>query len=186
MMDARDYFDRRTLIVGDVNSGKTGETLRILSRWIADNPTPLMTILDLAPEPLRGIGGRLTLPPRFMGRYLFTEIIPPRLTGQNAAEISELAAANARSIEPLLDAFLKQPHPMLVVNDVTLYLQAGVYERLTAVIQSATTVLINAYYGKRFADHPITRRERRLTERLMRDCDRVIWMPEKKERQAES
>ncbi len=179
MMDTRDYLDRRTLILGDVNSGKTRETLRILSRWIADSPTPLMTILDLAPEPLRGIGGRLTLPPRFMGRYLFTEIIPPRLTGRNAAEISELAAANARAIEPLLDEFLKQPHPMLIVNDVTLFLQAGAYARLAAVIQSATTVLINAYYGESFEDHPITRRERRLTERLMQDCDRVIRMPGK-------
>ncbi len=35
MMDARDYLDRRTLILGDVNSGKTRETLRILSRWVA-------------------------------------------------------------------------------------------------------------------------------------------------------
>ncbi len=180
MTETRDYLDHRTLILGDINSGKTRETRRILSRWVADNPTPLMTILDLAPEPLRGIGGRLTLPPRFMGRYLITEIIPPRLTGQNAAEISELAAANARVIEPLLDAFLNQPHPMLVVNDVTLFLQAGDYARLAAVMHSATTVLINAYFGASFADHPITRRERHLTERLMGDCDRVIWMPEGK------
>ena len=180
MTNTHDYLDRRTLILGDINSGKTRETQRILARWIADNPTPLMTILDLAPEPLRGIGGRLTLPPRFMGRYLFTEIIPPRLTGQSTAEISELAAANARAIEPLLVEFLNQPHPMLVVNDVTLYLQAGDYARLAAVMHSATTVLINAYFGASFADHPITRRERRLTERLMQDCDQVIHMPEEK------
>lgn len=177
MMNYRDYLDRRTLIIGDVNSGKTGETLRILSRWVAANPTPLMTVLDLAPEPVRGIGGRLVLPPRFMGRYLFTEIIPPRLTGQSTAEISALAVANARAIEPLLEDCLKQPHPLLVINDVTLYLQAGDYTRLAAVLQKATTVLINAYYGERFADHPITRRERRLTERLMQDCDHIIRMP---------
>ncbi len=180
MMDARDYLDRRTLILGDVNSGKTRETQRILSLWVAANPTPLMTVLDLAPEPVHGIGGRLTLPPRFMGRYLFTEIIPPRLIGQSAAEISDLAAANARAIEPLLDDCLRQPHPLLVINDVTLYLQAGDYARLDAVLQSATTILLNAYYGASFEDHPITRRERRLTERLMRDCDRVIRMPGKK------
>ncbi|MGD9251699.1 MAG: hypothetical protein PVG19_10770 [Desulfobacterales bacterium] len=180
MKNNRDYLDRRTLILGDVNSGKTRETQRILSRWVAVNPTPLMTVLDLAPEPVRGIGGRLTLPASFMGRYLFTEIIPPRLTGQSATEIADLAAANARAIEPLLDDCLKQPHPLLVINDVTLYLQAGDYARLSAVMQSATTVLINAYYGKRFEDHPITRRERRLTERLMADCDRVIRMPEGK------
>lgn len=177
MMNNRDYLDRRTLILGDVNSGKTRETLRILSRWVAANPTPLMTVLDLAPEPVRGIGGRLSLPARFMGRYLFTEIIPPRLTGQSAAEISDLAAANARAIEPLLEGCLKQPHPLLVVNDVTLYLQAGDYNRLAAVLQSATTILINAYYGESFEDHPITRRERRLTERLIKDCDHIVRLP---------
>lgn len=179
MTNTREYLDRRTLILGDVNTGKTRETLRILSDWVAANPTPLMTVLDLAPEAVHGIGGRLTLPAGFAGRYLFADIIPPRLTGRNADEIAQLAAANARAIEPLLDAFLKDPHPFLVINDVTLYLQAGDDTRLATVLQSATTVLINAYYGESFVDHPISRRERRLTDRLIKDCDQVIRMPGK-------
>ncbi|MBL0714540.1 MAG: hypothetical protein JJV98_12655 [Desulfosarcina sp.] len=178
MTISNDYLNGRTLILGDVNSGKTRETLTILSDWLTAGPTLLMTILDLAPEPVRGIGGRLSPPQGFAGRYLFADIIPPRLTGRNAAEITRLAAANARAIESLFVDVLKAPPPILVINDVTLYLQAGDYTRLSAVIQSAPTVLINAYYGESFTDHPISRRERRLTERLMQVCDQVIRMPQ--------
>ena len=180
MGNSGNHLNRRTLIVGEINTGKTRKTFDILSRWVAANPTPLMTVLDLAPEPVRGIGGRLNLPEGFTGRYRFADIVPPRLTGRNPQEIMRLAAANARTIDAHLDEILKHPHPILVINDASLYLQAGEYSRLTAVMASAATVLINAYYGESFEDHPISHRERRLTERLMQDCDRVIRMPEGK------
>ncbi len=178
MNKSGNLLNRRTLIVGDTNTGKTLKTLDILSGWVTANPTPLMTVLDLAPEPVRGIGGRLTLPEGFTGRYLFADIVPPRLTGRTPDEVTRLAAANARSAVTLFTEILREPHPFLIINDVTLYLQAGDYGRLADSVQSAATVLMNAYYGKRFGDHPISRRERRLTERLMQDCDRVIRMPE--------
>ena len=180
MQTCNDYFNQRTLILGDVNTGKTRQTVTILACWITANPTPLMTVLDLAPEPVRGIGGRLTLPADFTGRYLFADIVPPRLTGRNAAEIARLAAANARAANVLFDQILKTPHPLLVINDASLYLQAGDYDRFAAVVASAETVLINAYYGRSFRDHPISEREKRLTNRLIQDCDRVIRMPQGK------
>ena len=175
-----DFWGQRTLIIGEVNTGKTRTTLDILTRWIAANPTPSMTVLDLAPEPVRGIGGRLALPPGFTGRYLFTDIVPPRLTGRTPEEITRLAAANALAAASLFNQILARPHPILIVNDASLYLQAGDYRRFAEIIHSAATALINAYYGESLGDHPISRRERRLTERLMQDCDRVIWMPEGK------
>ena len=178
MNRSEELLGRRTLIIGDINTGKTHATIRILADWIAANPTPLMTVLDLAPEPVRGIGGRLALPPGFAGRYLFADIVPPRLTGRTPDEIARLAATNALAVAPLLNQILARPHPILVVNDASLYLQAGDYHRFAEIIPSAATVLINAYYGESLGDHPISRRERRLTERLMQDCDRVIRLPE--------
>ena len=178
-MPADATFDhQRTLILGDVNTGKTRMTIGILSHWLAAEPARLMTVLDLAPDAVRGIGGRLKLPADFKGRYFAPPIVAPRLTGQTADDISRLAAANARRVEPLLDQIIAHPHPFLIINDATLYLQAGDYARLIAVLDSAATVVLNAYYGSRFADHPISRRERRLTDRLARDCDQIIWMPE--------
>lgn len=176
-----EFYHQRTLILGEVNTGKTRVTMDILSRWVEANPTPLMTVLDLAPPTrIRGVGGRLKLPKGFTGRYRFADIVPPRLTGRNADEISRLAAANAQRVTPLLHAIIKTPHPILIINDVTLYLQAGDETLLSRVLQSADTVLINAYYGRSFVDHPISRRERRLTEKLIQACDGIIWMPEGK------
>jgi hypothetical protein len=185
MQPRDDYRNQRTLIIGDVNTGKTRATVAILKHWIAINPTPLITVLDLAPEPVRGIGGRLTLPANFAGRYLFADFVPPRLTGRNTDEITLLAAANARTAERLFEAVLKDPHPTLVINDASLYLQAGDYDRLMALMTSAATVLINAYYGERFKAYSISSRERQLTEQLIKDCDQVLRMPEEK-RQAQS
>ena len=45
-----------------------------------------------------------------------------RLTGRTADEISRLAAANAKRAEPLLEEIIAQPHPILIINDASLYL----------------------------------------------------------------
>ncbi|MGD9016476.1 MAG: hypothetical protein PVH30_03760 [Desulfobacterales bacterium] len=172
-----DYLNRRNLILGDVNAGKTLETLRIVTRWAEEGRSREISVLDLAPVAVQGIGGRLVLPEGFAGRYLFADIVPPRLTGRDASHITRLATANAQAIDPLLDAVLEAPRPILVINDVTLYLHAGDYGRLESILKTADTALINAYWGEGFVDHPISRRERRLTRRLIHDCDQVIRMP---------
>lgn len=171
---AKSYQHRRTLIVGDINTGKSSRTQDILQRWIEKGLSARMTVLDLAPFSVKGIGGRLTRPPEFQGRYLATEIRPPRLTARDAVEAGQIAGANAAAIQTLWQPVLDAPTPILVINDATLYLQAGGYNCLRQVIATAATVLINAYYGHYFPDSSLTRRERRLTERLMGEMDQVI------------
>lgn len=172
-----DFLGRRTLLVGDVNTGKTQATLAQVARWIAAGYARWTTVLDLAPEIRQGIGGRLALPPSFKGLHLHTAIVPPRLAGADENQAEEMARRNAQAITPLLEEARRAANPFLVINDVTLYLQAGDYDCLLSTLQSATTVLMNAYFGDRFPDYALTRRERRLTERLMGICDRVIRLP---------
>jgi hypothetical protein len=38
--------------------------------------------------------------------------------------------------------------------------------------------VVNAYYGDYFADSGLTRRERKLTEDLMKICNRVVYCKE--------
>jgi len=176
-ISTRDYDGRRTLIVGDVNSGKTRLTESVLAAWTAQGRSREIAVLDLAPQTRRGIGGRLALPQGFSGVYKAPAVTPPRLTAKTEVEAEELARANAAAIDPLLQDSRLLDDPILIINDATLYLQAGAYKRFLRVIRSAATALVNAYYGHSFPDFRLSRRERRLTDRLMQDCDRVIWMP---------
>lgn len=173
-----EYDGRRTLIIGDVNTGKTRLTEQVLARWVAQGRSPDIVVLDLAPVTRETIGGRIHLPAGFQGVVLATTIVPPRLSGRNEEEANILAQVNAGVIERFFQDTRLANDSILVINDVTLYLQAGDYERLWAIIQPIETVLINAYYGDSFPDYGLSRQERRLTERLIQDCDRVIRLPD--------
>jgi len=176
-ISTRDYDGRRTLIVGDVNSGKTRLTESVLAAWTARGRSREIAVLDLAPQTRRGIGGRLALPQGFLGVYQAPAVTPPRLTAKTEEEAEELARANAAAIDPFLQNPGLAERTILVINDATLYLQAGDYDPFLQVIRSAATALINAYYGHSFPDFRLSRRERLLTERLIQDCDRIIRLP---------
>jgi hypothetical protein len=83
----------------------------------------------------------------FRGCFCATTIAAPRLSGRDEEEADLLAQTNADAIEPLFQDPRLANCSILVINDVTLYLQAGNYDDLWAVIQPVETVLINAYYG---------------------------------------
>ena len=122
-VNPEDYRNRRTLILGDVNSGKTRLTAAILDAFAEAGEAGRIALLDLAPDPVATVGGKMA-PVHSKVRYLTCPIVPPRLTGRDEKDIAALAAANARRIEVLMDAYLSAPRDVLFVNDATLYLQA--------------------------------------------------------------
>ena len=73
--------------------------------------------------------------------------------------------------------FSRQKREILFVNDATLYFQAGDFEHFLKILDSASTHIINAYYGHTFSDSELTRREKKFTEGLMKLCDQIIEMP---------
>ena len=173
----RDYDGQRTLVIGDVNSGKTCLTESVLAAWTAQGRSRDIAVLDLAPQTRQSIGGRLALPRGFKGDYQAPPITPPRLMAATEEEAEMLARTNAAAVDPLLRDPRFMDCAILVINDATLYLQAGDYDPFLKIIRSAATALINAYYGHSFPDYRLSRRERRLTERLIQDCDRIIRLP---------
>jgi len=174
--DIAGYLGQRTVIAGAVNCGKTTRTAALLKQFLVAGHTHDLAIVDLAPDPVRGIGGKLALelPPQVL--YLTAPIAAPRLMGRNAAHVMELAIRNAKVIETLFAELERQPRDILFLNDVTLYLQAGNLDRLLGLLRNSGTVIINAYYGNSFADSELTRRERQLTKTLMDHCDNVILL----------
>jgi len=168
------YLNKRTLITGDVKSGKNARTLKILQEFIQAGYADRIAVIDMAPDPIRGIGGKITPPAGAPVLYLTTTIIAPRLTGKDEAETRRLAVQNARAIEALFDSLRRQPKEILFVNDASLYLQAGDLDTFLAILKTASTQVMNVYHGSTFPDSALTRREKRLTEELMETCDIIV------------
>jgi len=168
------YLNKRTLILGDVKSGKTARTKKILQEFIQAGYADRIAVIDMAPDMTAGIGGKMTPPADAPVLYLTTPITAPRLTGVDEAHACRLAAENARTIEGLFDSLRRQPKEILFINDASLYLQAGDLVTFQGVLDLASTLIINVYYGDTFPDSALTRREKHRTEALMKTCNTVM------------
>lgn len=168
------FLKKMTLLSGEVNSGKTGKTLEILYMFLQDGQGTDIIVLDLAPERVGNVGGKMKLPPYFNGIYLTDSISAPRLSGKNERQIQDLAKKNAAIIESLFRKALTHPQKILFINDATLYLQAGNFTIFSTFLEKFSTVIINAYYGKSFLDSPLSRQEKKWTKALMKMVDRSI------------
>ena len=171
------YMKTRTLILGDVNSGKTGATAQLVETFCNAGRGAEILVLDLAPEPVRGIGGKLPAPASADVLVLACPIIAPRLTGIDADHIRLLAEQNAQAIEPLIGRALRADRSILVINDVTLYLHAGDPKRLLALLDAYATAIVNAYYGDHLPAGPLTEIERSRVETLKHQCGQIIHLP---------
>jgi GTPase SAR1 family protein len=78
MWSLEEFWERRTLILGDVNSGKTSITLGLVVQMVEQKGEE-MAVFDLAPERIGDIGGKMDVPPHPLVSYQTTTVIPPRL-----------------------------------------------------------------------------------------------------------
>ena len=170
------YINKRTLIVGDIRSGKTERTFKILRMFLKAGYAKKIAILDLAPGSHGGIGMKMTPPENTDLIYLTSSIRAPRLSGKDENHAMKLAEDNAKTIEKLFIELQHERRDVLFINDVTLYFHAGHFKQILKILDTASTQIINAYYGKTFPDSELTRQEKRLTQALMKTCDRVITM----------
>lgn len=168
------YIGKRTLIIGDVKTGKTDRSMEILRLFLGRGYAKKITILDMGTDPVQGIGGKMHPPSGQPVRYLTDAISAPRLMGKNTNHTLYLANENAKTIEKLFAKLRQEKREILFINDATLYLQAGHLNRFVEMLGTASTQVINAFYGSAFSDSELTLREKKLTEDLMRVCDHVI------------
>ncbi len=179
------FLNRFTLIIGEVNSGKTTLTQRILETYCLDAGDEV-AVVDLAPvippsafKGNRGIGGTLRVPENPGVRYFHCPLHAPRLQGKSEQDALDLATENMRRIELLFDQALARKTHALFINDCSLYLHAGNVEKLIRWIRSAKTTIVNGYYGKALGPGILSAREREGMEELLRHCDRVIRLSRK-------
>jgi hypothetical protein len=174
-MKIKELLNKRTLVVGGIKSGKTHFTC-VFVKKILEEKGETIVVLDFAPNLFRGVGGKMILPEHPRLHYVTTRIDAPRLWGKDNADIQKLAEGNRCRIEKILDLCQTTHEDVLVINDATLYLQAGSCERLITAMAGFPTVLINAYYGSDFDELPFSRLEREKVERFMGEFDQVVRM----------
>ena len=114
-----------------------------------------ISILDFAPKLFKyygiKIGGRIEdfYPQsiRCNNIAFVGEIIPPRLTASNKKELYDKACKNYKNTHEILKKFSDNPTPILIINDISIYLHVGSKNFLLDTINKANTFFGNSYYG---------------------------------------
>jgi len=180
-VSASELLGISTLIVGEVGSGKTALTAKILDDLVDLGYAQEITVIDIGPDKL-GVGGKLSNYSKRIGEIRLLEpkgLRAPRLEGKNAEEVIRFAEENKRKIEPLFLSFLDSPTNILVINDLSIYLQAGPVETIFSLMEMARTFLANSYYGRRLSEDygsGITKKEMEAVNSLLKKVDKVIYL----------
>jgi len=180
----RELLGRKTLIVGDVGSGKTKMAVELLSEAVRLGYGPQITVIDMAPATTivkgRKVGGKmieLTDAAREV-RYLAPERVEtPRLSAETPEQLLRLVQLNKSRVDEAIEAYLKKPTKILFVNDISIYFQSGSAEPVLKAAKKAQTFIANGYYGQYLAHDQgtgVSEVERRLMDHLAKHMDEVI------------
>jgi len=175
------FLGKKTLIIGEVGSGKTRLLISILRNFISEGLSSKITVIDMAPPRMLDIGGRIIDHDSqlcSMIRYLYSdEIRPARLLGKSAEEVMKIATNNAKIIDKLIEEYFSNLTEILMINDLTLFIHAGDGEKLSRAIKAATTFVGTAYEGIRLSEDKgtgITMREKQYVSELLNTVDNII------------
>ncbi|MFX1477978.1 MAG: hypothetical protein ACFFCI_07580 [Promethearchaeota archaeon] len=187
-LDFNEFIDQHTLLYGETDTNKTYLTSRFIQFLLESKGVPPKTIsiLDFAPKLTifknLKIGGKIQdfyEKSILCNNILFEgEIIPPRLKSSNKVELYQNAYYNFLNITKLLQIFEKNPTPILIINDISLYLHLGSINLLMRIIEKSDTFLGNTYYGtsiKRDFASKFSLREKLKVESLMRRVDKYYF-----------
>ena len=182
--EVNELLSKRTLIVGDVGSGKTRLTMFLIQFLMKLGLSQFISILDFAPDLMilgsKKVGGKLidfNLDATAVKNYYTSTFYAPRLMGKSEEEVLRYASENRFECERLLHAFLSHPTSILIINDITIYYQIGDLGLLNDVLTSVDTFIANGYYGTTIKDkfgNDVSLNESTMTMKLMDLMDVVI------------
>ncbi len=180
----KDLLGKKVLIAGDVGAGKTKLTVGILDEAVEMGYGEKITVIDMAPATTmvkgRKVGGRLSEFTEASKRVRYwapDKVETPRLRAESAEELLHLVNLNKERIEPLLRRYLKDPSPILLINDISIYFQSGRAELILSALKVAETLIANGYYGDYLAFDQgtgVSKVEKNLMDELTKRMDIVI------------
>jgi hypothetical protein len=150
-----DILSKYTLIVGDLGTGKTRLTAKLVSSLLRRGYNKKITIIDLAPE-AGGIGLRLDryIPSLTGVRYLApSKVYAPRLYARTVDELKKYIVHNYTESLKLFQSFVDSPTDILVVNDLSIFLHHGDSDMVVRFLSYADTFIGNSYYGVRLREN---------------------------------
>ncbi len=187
-LNFNDLIDHHTLLYGETNTKKTyfaSNFIQFLVELNKVHPKEI-SILDFAP-PLSMInnlkfGGKIQDfydGANKCNNILYKgEIIPPRLKANNEKEVYQNACENYKKTSKILNLFNEKPTPVLIINDISIYLHVGRKESLLTAIEKSKTFFGNSYYGssiKRDFAKLFSRREKRRVENLIKEVEKSYF-----------
>jgi len=196
-------LSQKVLIMGETGVGKTTFTFKFLKFLIETQhiaPSSI-SILDFAPPRFKigekWIGGTLDeliqtqkhLDSRILQQFeqmhwikkeIFhldpikeSQFLTPRLSAQSAEEVIHACCKNFNMCIPMIHHFLAHSTPILIINDVGIFLHVGGIHYIKKMMNQANTVLLNAYFGQNLivdkGSH-ISEREVRILHLLSKYC----------------
>ncbi|MHA2035296.1 MAG: hypothetical protein ACW98X_02620 [Promethearchaeota archaeon] len=184
-LDFNDFIGLHSLLYGDTNTNKTNLTSKFVQFLLeSKNISPkVISILDFAPKLVKiknlKIGGKIRdfykKSIKCRNILLEGEIIPPRLHSRNKVELYQNAFENYKKTSKLLEMFNEAPTPILIINDISIYLHIGGLNLLLKAIKNSSTFFGNSYYGssiKKDYANLFSRREKKQVENLIKEMEK--------------
>jgi len=177
---------RRTMILGDISTGKTKLTARLLAEALRSMNPESITVIDIAPEKRvykgQHIGGRIAEAvalPSGVRLLQPRKINAPRYSARDSEDLVRQVQENRASIDETLDLYLDKVTPVLFINDLSLYFQSGRFEKALEAMERAETFVGNAYHGETLEDDlgtGISMTERKVVETFAARADILIHL----------
>jgi len=178
---------KKVLIIGEVGTGKTAVMAGLLRQAFSLGLSNEISIIDFAPPRQKvkyvWIGGRLKElieVPKDVKYFAPRRVEAPRCRARDAQELMRLAKLNAQSMTSIIYDYLRDPTPIVFINDVSLLFQAGELDPVLRVLRECETAIINGYYGEALREDlgtGVSKRERELIEKLAEVVDTVFRTP---------
>ena len=182
--DLNSLVGKKTLIYGETNTGKTLYTARFIQYLLEIkniNPKDI-SILDFAPK--LAYFNNLKIGGRIQDYYdnsvkcnninFKGDIIPPRLNAKNKNEMYLNICHNFNKIYEIIEIYNSNPTPVLIINDISLYLHLGSNKYLINTINKSNTFFGNSYYGSSISSKfskLISIKEKRKVESLIKNVE---------------